>query len=90
MAKDGPLCITIVDREAEQKRESLSLGYPQLAKTCQLIPVQMEIRSPEFKQAEFLFDSKGRCNVTRVYICLDDDSKALGAALSLRQRTMKQ
>jgi hypothetical protein len=80
------LCITLVDREANKKRESLFLRYPQLERVCELIPEQMVVNSPEFERAEFLFDGQGCCNVTMVYICLDDDSSALSAALTLRQR----
>jgi len=46
----------------------------------------MDIRWPEFQRAEFLFDPDGRCDVTIVYVCLDDDSLGLSAALALRQR----
>jgi hypothetical protein len=83
---DERLRITLVDREAERKRESLCFRYPQLAKVCDLVPVQVDIRSPEFERAEFLFDRYGRCDITMVYVCLDDDANALGAALLLHHR----
>ncbi|MFC1875220.1 NAD-binding protein [Chloroflexota bacterium] len=80
------LRITLIDREANKKRESLCFRYPQLERVCELVPVQMDIKSPEFERAEFLFDGQGCCDVMMIYICLDDDSNALSAALTLRQR----
>ncbi len=80
------LRITLIDREANKKEESLRLRYPQLERVCELVPEQMVVKSPEFERAEFLFDGQGRCDVTMIYICLDDDSNALSAALTLRQR----
>jgi len=80
------LRIVLIDKEAERKKESLYLRYPQLEKACELVPGQMDVKSSEFERAEFLFDNHGRCDVTTVYVCLDDDSDALGAALMLRQQ----
>ena len=80
------LRITLIDREAGKKKESLCLRYPQLERVCDLRPVEVDIQVPEFERAEFLFDDQGRCDVTMVYVCLDDDSNALGAALMIRQQ----
>jgi voltage-gated potassium channel Kch len=79
------LRVTIVDREANRKVESLGLRYPQLGKVCELAACSMDVRWPEFQRAEFLFGRRGRCDVTTVYICLDDDALGLSAALTLRQ-----
>lgn len=80
------LRISIIDETAEQKKESLYLRYLGIEKVCDLIPIQMDINSPEFQHARFLFDSNGYCNVAAVYVCLDDDSSGLSAALALHQR----
>ena len=80
------LRVTIIDREAERKTESLCLRYPQLGRVCELVAQPMDVHWPEFQRAEFLFDADGRCDVTIVYVCLDDDSLGLSAALALRQR----
>jgi hypothetical protein len=80
------LRITLIDREANKKRESLHLRYSQLERVCELVPEQIDIKSPEFERAKFLFDGQGCCDVTMVYVCLDNDSNALGAALTLHQR----
>jgi hypothetical protein len=80
------LRITLIDKEAERKKESLCFRYPQLERVCELVPGQMDVKNPEFERAEFLFDCRGYCDVSMIYVCLDDDSAALGAALMLRQR----
>jgi hypothetical protein len=77
------LKITIVDRRADQKTESLYVRYPQLANVCELIPLQMEVRSPEFERARFLFDEQGVLCIDSAYICVDDDSLGLHAGLIL-------
>ncbi len=79
----GRLRITIIDRDAERKTESLRIQYPQLENACELIPHRMDIYDPEFQRGKFLFDAKGSCGVTRVYVCLDNDSVGLIAGLSL-------
>ena len=80
------LRVTVLDRDAQRHVESLCLRYPQLGKVCDLRAVSMEIQSPDFQRAEFLFGPDGVCDVTIAYICLDDDSLGLYTALALRQR----
>jgi len=84
--KDGKrLRITLVDREAEDKGQSLLMRYPQLGRTCELAPLQIDIMSPVFEQARFLFDNSGNRDVNIIYICLDGDSFALSSALALHR-----
>ena len=80
------LRITLVDKEAEKIKESLCIRYPQIEMACELVPEQMDITSSDFERAGFLFDDHGHSDVAIVYVCLDGDSNALGAALTLRQR----
>jgi hypothetical protein len=80
------LGLTIIDRRAESKRDSLTLRYPSLEKACDLRALQMDIGDPPFERADFLFDAGGRGDVTSVFICLDNDSLGASAALSLRRR----
>jgi hypothetical protein len=77
------LKITIVDRRADQKIESLYVRYQQLAAACELIPLQMDVHSPEFERARFLFNEQGSPCIGSVYICVDDDSLGLHAGLTL-------
>jgi hypothetical protein len=77
------LRVAVVDREAESKVQSLSLRYPQLPKVCELVPYQMDIRSPEYLQAGFLHPPAGSGHVTAIYVCLDNDTLGLKAGLTL-------
>jgi hypothetical protein len=79
------LHITLVDKDSDQKKEYLELQYPQLSDSWELTPVTLDIDSPQFYQAKFLRDGSGRCLVTMVYVCLDDDSRSISAALALFQ-----
>lgn len=85
-ASGGRLRITLIDSKAGSKKESLYLRYPRLEEVCELLPLEMDISSPEFERGTFLFDQKGHCDIGIIYICLGDESAALTAALGLRQR----
>jgi TrkA-N domain/RyR domain len=88
MAPDKPipkLPITLVAEDAEQKKEFLELHFHQLNGFWDLIPVGVKIDSPQFHQAKFLRDEQGYCNITMAYVCLEDDSRSLSAALALFQ-----
>ena len=79
------LRVTVLDRQAGAKTAALLVRYPQLSQACDLIPREIDVESTEFERAEFLFDSQGRCDVSRIYVCLDDDSLAVTAGLKLHQ-----
>jgi hypothetical protein len=83
LSPDQRLRITVIDREADWKCESLDVRYPKLATVCDLVPRQMDIRSPEFQRAEFLYDSQHLCDIDWICICLDDDSLGLHTGLTL-------
>lgn len=85
-AQGKRLRISLLDRDAESKKEMLRLQHPELEEFWELIPLEMDINSPEFQRAGFLFDSEGNRDVTIIYVCLDDDSRALSAALVLFKR----
>jgi len=82
----GRLRITLIDSQAKTKKELLCLRYPQLEQAAELIPEEIDVTGPDFERASFLFNNQGDPDVNVVYICLDDDSNALSAALILRQR----
>jgi voltage-gated potassium channel Kch len=77
------LSVTVVDPEAEGKIEALRLRYRHLEQACNLVVRSTDIRSADFQRAEFLIASDGRPAVSSIYICLDDDSTGLAAALVL-------
>ena len=80
------LRITIIDRAASTKVESLNIRYPQIGRACELIPLVMDIHSPAFERAAFLFDGAGKPSVNAVYILVDDDSLGLHAGLVLMRQ----
>ena len=80
------LRISVVDRDAAHKVETLALRYPRLPDVCSLLPYTMDVRDPEFLPAKFLFDSQGHLDVTTIYVCLDDDSASLSVGLDLLQK----
>jgi hypothetical protein len=76
--------ITVVDRRADQREEEFRLRYPHLVEAADLRFVPFDIHSVDFAQGKFL--SKGSVDgCTGVYVCLDNDSTAISAALTLRQ-----
>jgi hypothetical protein len=80
------LPITLVDKDADQTKDFLALHSHQLNDFWDLIPVKIDIDSPQFYQAKFLQDEQGRCIITMAYVCLEEDSRSLSAALTLFQQ----
>jgi voltage-gated potassium channel Kch len=72
--------ITLVAADALAKAELLSLRYPGLAELCELVPHALEVASAGFERGAFADDAGA------VYVCLDDESRGLTAALSLAPR----
>jgi hypothetical protein len=83
---DEKLKITIIDKMAEQKKDLFYLRYPNLEKVCQLIPLEMDIKSKDFEDGHFLFTDNGKCSLDIIYVCIDNNSFALSSALTLHQR----
>jgi len=77
--------VTALDKDAMNKAELLRLRFPQLSKSCEILPLKIDIESPEFQKASFLFDATGTCVMTGIVISFDDDSKSLSAALAMMQ-----
>ena len=86
LSKNDRLQITVIDRDAQLKAESLCVRFPQLEQVCNVVPLQMEVNSPDYLRAEFLRSPSEHNDVERVYVCLDDDSLGLHAGLSLLQQ----
>jgi hypothetical protein len=81
--RTGRLRISIIDRHAVQKIESLGIRYPQISQAADLIALEMEVHSPEFERANFLFNDQKLPDLNTVYICVDDDTLGLHAGLTL-------
>ncbi|MGD9030703.1 MAG: NAD-binding protein, partial [Anaerolineae bacterium] len=87
-APSGCLRVTIIDREADRKLASLCLRYPRLGEVCEITPQSIDVGGPAFQRGSFLFDADGRCAVSAMVVCLDDDSLGLSTALTLRQKVL--
>jgi hypothetical protein len=74
---------TVIDRRAELKKDWVPLYYPDLAADCEITFVQMDIHFPRFTDRIVLDGTNGTPPVTAAYVCVDNDSLALFAALAL-------
>ncbi|MEI7649352.1 MAG: RyR domain-containing protein [Methanomicrobiales archaeon] len=83
------LTIVLMDVNAGQIRESLLIQYPKLSQACDLGALTMDVRSAAFKNGEFLKNPLLDRGFV-AYICLDDDSLGLYAALTLHQYTAER
>ncbi|MFO7742603.1 MAG: NAD-binding protein [Anaerolineae bacterium] len=84
------LRVTVVDWEADRTIEALCLRYPRLREACHLVPQSIDVRGPAFQRPDFLVNDRGRCDVTTVFVCLDDDPLGLSTALTIRQHMLGQ
>ncbi|MCX6580357.1 MAG: NAD-binding protein [Candidatus Aminicenantes bacterium] len=82
---DEKLIISIIDHQANKKKDLLNLHYPGLDKVCRIDALQMDINSSDFEDGRFLFSADGSCNFDIIYVCLDNSSFALTTALTLDQ-----
>lgn len=82
-SKTNPMNVTVVDRNGPARTDMLRAKYPHLDTVCKFDILTIDTHSREFTQAEFLFDSQGKCVTSAVYICVDGDSVGLMAAFTL-------
>ena len=85
----GPLTLTILDRQAEQRTAELLRKYPLLDQTCHLVPCNAELHS-----TALLYESLTRMPddkpFRRVYICLGDPVLSLQVCWSLLEKPVFQ
>jgi hypothetical protein len=80
--------LCLVDEAADRLCRTLVARQPQLSEVCDLVPVALDVRAPAFDRCEFLMDATdGECCATAVYVCIDDETRALSAALTIHRRT---
>jgi len=84
------LGVTIVDRAARRKYESLRLRYPRLEDACDLSCEELDVRHPDFGRARFLLPDGERRAASVVYFCVDDDALGLAAARALLPKATEQ
>ncbi len=80
-----PLDITVIDRDAANKVETLKYRFPKLVSACSIQALQMDIRRQEFQRGDFLRGEQDEIIISVVYVCLDNDSLGLNAGLTLNQ-----
>lgn len=83
---DQRLKFTIIDLDAKQRKESLCVRFPNLEEVSELEPLQMDVHSADFQRGEFLYDEGGNCDVTIIYVCMDNNSLGLHTGLTLFQK----
>jgi hypothetical protein len=82
----GPvLPVTVVDHEAQERVDSLAARHPRINDVCKVEPLPIDVQSARFDDGEFLSGVDGEDDITCAYVCLDDDARALGAALSIHR-----
>ncbi len=75
--------VTVIDKKAMEIQELFGLLYPLLEEICELNYLQMDVGSPEFQRGGFLFDQQKKCLASIIYVCLDNDTRALFTAMSM-------
>lgn len=75
--------ITVIDNQAVEVCASLEQRYPLLHRVCRLIPLELDFTSTAFAAGEYLYDSSGADVFDAVYLCVQDDSAAMGIILAL-------
>jgi len=84
--RGAPLRVSVVDCAANERVTSLRARFPHLADVCEILALEIDVRSTDFEAGEFLTDESGTCTVSRAVVCLPSDAMSVSAALTLHQR----
>jgi hypothetical protein len=82
---NAPLYATLVDVQADKKRDAVGMRHPDLAQACRLEFVTMDVHFPHFPATVAGVEKGGMPPVTAAFVCLDNESSAMFAALALRE-----
>ena len=85
-ADHARLKLFLVDPNADQILENLEMQHPMISACCDISGIIMDLQSVSFKRGTFL-DAPDFMRGFIAYICLDDDSTGLYAALTLHQHS---
>lgn len=83
LQRPGRLRITLVDQDASAKISHLRRKFPQLDQACELVPVQVNLRSVGPLQNSL--PNAGQPGLTLAYVCLGDPVLSLQVCLNLLQ-----
>lgn len=78
--------ITIIDRDADDKKNSIIARYKALNTYCDIDNQEMELCSSKFYEAGFLLDGNGPRAINAIFICTADESLNFSTALYINQR----
>ena len=77
------LIISVVDPNADKKITALCQDYSLVGKTCDFKAYPIDSNSPEFHRAKFFKKHARKPSVTHIFVCLEDETVGLRAALFL-------
>ncbi|MDD1719282.1 MAG: NAD-binding protein [Methanoregulaceae archaeon] len=76
------LQVVLVDKRAETIRDRLLATYPHLRSAVNITPVCIDVQAAQFQNAAFLKERESFSQAL-VFVCLNDDTAGLTAALTL-------
>jgi len=79
------IVITVIDRIATKKILWITAKYRSLTEYAEIIPLDLEIESPEFLDGHFLMNPEHFPSLTMIYCCFGDETLNLVAALELQK-----
>ena len=80
------LPITLIDRNAEEKRKLILLRYPAIEKFCEFQTITLDITSHEFLTGNFLKTDSTWGSFSRIFICMRDPSLGLATGLTIHNK----
>jgi hypothetical protein len=86
----GPLGITVVDPDAARRSQALRWQHPALVGHVELNAIELDTATPTPEAMDAVIKVLGSGTVTAVFVAIDDDTAALSAALTIRQRLADQ
>ena len=78
--------ITIIDRDADDKKNSIIARYKAFNSYCDIDNQEMELSSSKFYEAGFLLDRNGPSAIHAIFICTADESLNFSTALYINQK----
>ena len=87
---DQRISLTLVDVDAEAVREVLLVRHQALNGVMDIDAQEIRPESAQFHKADFLQDEAQKCRFDQIFICLDDEERAMVCALALRQKLLCQ
>lgn len=74
--------VTVIDTAADERHVVFAQRYPGLLDVAEVEFLQLDVHDPVITRAKYLYSENGNISPSAVFVCLDDDSQALYAALT--------